>query len=323
MIQRLSTQLPEWARSTHPHVRYELGLAQRTSKRSRYFQAIGLSILVVLLFVGGYLIGTNFLQNAPGQNLTEGMMSVLYWPTFGLQILLQFLALMLTINTISEQKRRLTWDNLRATEGGAGLAVRARWASTYYRLRILIGLIIGIRIILIAGILYDLTSFQGRYIDLLINNITPEVSPLIGAILLAFLMTASILIPLTGMGLDAAIGLVLAVNIQQRVYAIMTMIVLVAVRVLVVVLLMVGAGQFINGQLATIGEINAWLLMGGYSAIGDWGLRFLHLGFYSEVWATVPYAILFGIGLLIFALLQSALTEWLLAFTIRRAEQIG
>ena len=54
------------------------------------------------------------------------------------------------------------------------------------------------------------------------------------------------------------------------------------------------------------------LLTGAYAAIGDWGLRFLHVEFYSEVWATIPYAIFFGIALLVFALGQSLVTEWIL-----------
>ena len=31
MLQRLGMELPDWARAKHPHVRYELGQAQRTS----------------------------------------------------------------------------------------------------------------------------------------------------------------------------------------------------------------------------------------------------------------------------------------------------
>jgi len=50
-------------------------------------------------------------------------MAVLFWPTFVLQIILQFAAMTLTVNTVSEQKRRMAWDNLRATEGRRGYRV--------------------------------------------------------------------------------------------------------------------------------------------------------------------------------------------------------
>jgi hypothetical protein len=322
MLQRLGMELPDWARPKHPHIRYELGQAARSSRRTKYLQAAGISLLVVLLFIGGYFIGTNFLQNVPGQSLTESAMAILFWPTLVLQIILQFAAMILTVNTVSEQKRRMAWDNLRATEGGAGVALRAKWASVYYRLRLLLGLVMVIRVVLVLGILYDLTGFQGRYIDLLINNITPEVSPIVGALLLAFLMTAALLLPLTAMGMQAAIGLFIAVNIQQRIYNVMAQVIIILVRLLIIAGLTYATTQFINNQI-TLGDGPAWILAGAYAAIGDWGLRFLHVGFYSEIWATIPYTIFFGIALLVFALGQSLVTEWILALTIRRAERIG
>lgn len=323
MLQRFfSIQLPDWAQSKHPHVRYELGQSSQSVRRRNYMKAAGFSLIIVLLYFGGYLIGTNYLQSAPGQNLTESAIAILFWPTFALQLILQFAAMIMTINTVTEQRRRLAWDNLRATEGGAGLALRARWATIYYRLRVILGLVLFFRVALILGILYDLTGFQGRYIDLLVINITPEVSPIIGALLMAFLMTAALLLPLTSIGLDAAIGLFIAVNIQQRVYNVMTQVIFVGLRLGLALGLTIAATQFINGQL-TLPDGSAWLLMGGYAALGDWGLKYLHTGFYSEVWATIPYAIFFGVALLVFSLLQSIITEAILAFTIRRAERIG
>lgn len=322
MLERLGMQLPGWARTTHPFVRYEIGSARPGNRRRRYLQAGGLALLLVVLFWIGYLIATRFLQEPAGQNLTESAMAVFFWPTLGLQILLQVAALALTVNTVSEQKRRQAWDSLRATEEGAGLALRARWISVYYRLRPLLVLVLFIRGLFILGILYDLTAFQGRYIDLLVNNITPDVSPIIGAFLVAFMMTASLLLPLTSVGLDAAIGLLISVQVQQRVYSVLMQFIVILLRLLIVGALLAGTTQFIGGNLP-MENATAWLFMGGFAGFGDWGLSFLHLGFFSEVWATVPYGILLGVGLLAFALLQSAVSEWLLAFAIRRAERIG
>ncbi len=322
MLQRLVGELPDWARASHPLVRYELGLVRPGIQRSRRLRVLGFALLIVLLYAGGYLLATNVFQNPPGQNLSEIAMAIAFWPTLALQILLQITALGLTVNMITEQKRRQSWDNLRATEGGAGLALRARWASVYYRLRPLIAVIILVRLGLIIAVLIDLTAFQGHYIDLLMNGVTPNLPPLVAALLLAFLMTAALLIPLTGTGLLAAIGLLISVNVQQRVYSVMLQLIVILVRLLVVAGLILGATQFINGDWQ-ISDLGAWLVMGGFGAFGDWGLKFLHLGFYSEVWATVPYSIFFGVLLLVFALLQSAITEWLLTLAIRRAERIG
>jgi hypothetical protein len=322
MMQRLSAQLPMWARTDHPVLRYELGRAQRVSRRTRYLRIAGYAALLVILLWGGYAIATSFFQNAAGQNLTESLSAVVFWPTLLVQVILQIAALTLTVNMVSEQKRRQTWDNVRATEDGAAVSLRARWALVFYRLRPLLAFVLLVRLLMIGGILVDLTAFQGRYIDLLINGVTPAVPPLVAALLLAFLMTASLLLPLTSVGLAAALGLLVSVNFQQRVYSVLTQVVLIVFLLLVTVLLTVGATQFVRGEL-TLSDGSALALMGSFAAVGDWGMSYLHLGFYSEIWATVPYAIFLGIALLIFAMAQSALAEWLLALAIRRAERNG
>jgi hypothetical protein len=156
----------------------------------------------------------------------------------------------------------------------------------------------------------------------LINGVVPDISPIVAALLLAFMMTASLLLPLTSIGLDAALGLLVSVTAQQRLYSVMTQLIVVAVRLALVIGLTVGATQFIRGDLS-LPDGAAWGLMGAFAGFGDWGLSYLHLGFYSEIWATIPFAIFLGIGLLIFSMAESALTEWVLNLAIRRAERNG
>ncbi|MBI5669510.1 MAG: hypothetical protein HZC41_16020 [Chloroflexi bacterium] len=322
MLSRLTGQLPAWARYDHPVTRYELGKTRLLPRRAQLLRAAGVILLGVLLFGGGYIIATGFFQNPPGQNLTEAAMSILFWPLLVIQIVMQIAALALTVNTVAEQKRRQAWDNLRSTAGGVNLTLRIRWASVYYRLRGLLAVVVVVRLLLIFGILYDLTAFQGKYIDLLVNGITPEISPLVGALLLAFLMTASLLLPLTSLGLSAAIGLLFSVWIQQRTYSTLALIVGIFARTALAVALLIGATQFIQGRL-TIPDPAAWLLMGGFAAFSDWGMSFLNLGFFSEIWASIPFGIFLGVALLLFAILQSALTEWVLTLAVRLAERNG
>jgi hypothetical protein len=339
MLQRFALQLPTWARQTHPHVRYELQAGQRVSRRGRYIRAILLSLLVILILAGGYVIGSGILQASLGQGeaqcatpvqftpnfrvLTECLSAITFWPGLGIQILLQIAALGLTMSMVSEQKRRLAWDNLRATEEGTSLALRARWISVYYRLRPFWIILLVLRFVLILGILYDLTSFQGRYIDLLTNPITPEIPPVASAVLVAFMMTAGLILPLTALGLDAAIGLYISVNVQNRFFAILLQLLFILLKLAVLAGLIIGVTQFMTGQLTTLTEPLPWLLMTGYAALGDWGLRYLYLGFFSEVWATVPFTILIGLVLLLWALAQSALSEWILNLAVKRADRIG
>ena len=322
MLQRITGQLPSWARNDHPVTRYELGMVRVLPRRAQVLRAAGIIFLGILLFAGGYAIATGFFRHPPGQNLTESAMAVLFWPTLVIQIFAQIAALALTVNTVAEHKRRQAWDNLRSTAGGVNLALRVRWGAVYYRLRGLLAVVLAIRLLLILGILYDLTAFQGKYIDLLVNGITPDISPLVGALLLAFMMTASLLLPLTSLGLSAAIGLLFSVWIQQRTYSTMTLIVGVFLRTALAVLLLIAATQFVQGQL-TIPDAAAWGMMGAYAGFSDWGLAFLNLGFFSEIWTSIPFGIFLGIALLFYAILQSAVTEWVLSQAVRLAERNG
>ncbi len=322
MIQRLAVQLPGWASRSHPILRYELSRAPRLSKRAQYFRALWIILLALGLASGGYLIATNFLRQPAGQNLTEQVLAVVFWPLLVVQVGMRISTILLTGGVISEEKRRQTWDNLRATEAGAELTLRTRWASVFYRMRPVLAILLGLRVILIAGILVDLTAFQGRYLDLLINGVTPEVSLPVAAVLLAFFMTAGLLLPLTGVGFDAALGLLIAAVFQQRTYAVIAQILIVLARLLIVGALALAATQFVDGSLDASG-LGAWLLVGGFAALGDWGLAFLNLGFYGEMWATIPYGIFFGLALLVFSMLQAAATDWILNLAVRQAERKG
>lgn len=323
MIQRFTGQLPLWARTEHPLLRYELARAAgRAPKRVQYIRALWIVLLGLLLAGGGYLIGTGFLQQPPGQTLTESMLNVVFWPMLVVQILVSGLALGLTGNTIAEESRRQTWDNLRATEVGAEMVIRTRWAAVFYRLRGLLAVVLIVRVALIGGILLDLTAFQGRYLDLIINGIVPDVALPVAALLLAFMMTASLLLPLTAMGFDAAMGLLIASVFQQRTYAVLAQILYIIFRIVVVGALVLAATQFVNGSLIA-SDVGAWALLGGFAAFGDWGLSFLNLGFFGEQWATVPFGIFLGLALLVFSLVQAAVTDWIVALAIREAERRG
>src|SRR5215468_8029652 len=106
MLQRLAIQLPEWARASHPLMRYELGRVARIPRRRQYTRIAAFVTLVLVLYWGGYAIATNFFQNAAGQNLTESLIAIVFWPTLVIQVIMQIVSLALTVNTVSEQKRR-------------------------------------------------------------------------------------------------------------------------------------------------------------------------------------------------------------------------
>jgi hypothetical protein len=323
MIRRLFlSNLPHWAQPQHPVLRYQRGRTVQPPARVRYLRALGVILLGALMLGAGYVIATGTFNRPAGQNWVEIINHTLYFPALALQVLARVIAVALTSGTVADEIRRQNWDNLRATERGAELTLRSRWASVFYRLRGLIGVILVVRFILIACLLWDLTAFQGKYIDLLISGITPDISVVMAILLLAGTMTAAIILPITGIGFDASVGALISSLVQTRAYSMLLQFLWLLFRVGITIVLSLEAARFLSGALVTT-DLNAWLLMGGYGAIGDWSLSYLNLGKYAEVWATVPYSIFFGLALMIFAIVQAFAADQLLALAVRRAQKRG
>jgi hypothetical protein len=323
MVRVFVGQLPPWARRDHPVLRHELGITARPAWRSRYLRALGVVVAAVLLLLLGAAIATDLFRRPAGQTPVETINYVLFWPLLIVQLIMSVIALTSTSSFVSDVIRRQNWDNLRATEQGAEMSMRARWVAVFYRYRGLLAVILLSRALLIGLMLWELTAFQGRYLDLLINGIVPDV-PLVAAVLLvSFTMTAALLLPLTSVGFDASIGLMISALVQQRTYSTLLQAVFIFVRVIVTALLLLGATLFLQGQVLQSADAVAWGVMALYGAVGDWGLAFLHLGRNSEIWATIPYGIMLGLALLIFALVQAAVADRLLLLAVRQAQKKG
>ncbi|MFN8528922.1 MAG: hypothetical protein U0670_09950 [Anaerolineae bacterium] len=323
MIQRLTGQLPTWARPTHPILRHELGQrGGRPRWQVRYTRAFMIIGLIAVLALIGVLTATGVGTHAAGQNIVESTNALLYYPLIIVQLVARIAAFLLTVETVGQQQRSGTWDHLRATEKGAELTLRARWATVFYRMRGLLGGITLLRIVLLGLMLYDLTSFQGRHLDLFIVGITPDVPLVLAVLLLSFMMTAGLLLPFTGVGLDASLGLLVSSHVQQRVYSVLIQVMFILVRVIVVGALLLAASTYLGGGLDLSSGVS-WVLLFAFAAVGDWGLAFLYLGRFGEVWAIVPYGILIGLALMIFAFVQAGLADAILGLAARRAQHRG
>ncbi|MCL4247329.1 MAG: hypothetical protein KJ065_04165 [Anaerolineae bacterium] len=333
MLERILGPLPAWARRDHPMLRYELRGGGKANRR--WLLLLGAGVLACLLLALGYIIATELLARPLSPNLTESINRVLYAPLLVLQILLGITALSISIGAIGEIIRRQQWDTLRVTEDGAGLTLRTRWAAVFYRVRPLLAIIVGLRLLLILGILWDLTAFQGQYLDLLISGIVPQMSipvpigqpsldlgVVAGIMLLAFMLTAAVLLPLTSVGFDAAAGLFLSTVFRQRAYNALVQFGLLLLRLLMIGVLLFAGFRFLSGQ-STVPDGLSFGVMFLFGALGDWGLYFLHLSSFGEVWAIVPYGIFLGLALLLFALVQAFLADRLLLWAIRRAQSLG
>jgi hypothetical protein len=337
MIRRIIGPLPTWATREHPVLNYHLRGQARRTRPQRYL--LGLLVLVMLAFLlaGGYAYATNLFANPPGQNLTESANRIFFFPLVILQLLVGVTSLSMTVGAVGEEQRRVTWDNLRATPSGAALTIRTRWAAVFHQSRFLLLVITALRLLLIFGLLRDLTAFQGDYLNLLIGGVTPTIPPTlggvpfavpVGAVLLSLFMTAAALLPFTTLALDAAVGLWLATRFHRRVYTLVIQFLLVLFRVVLVGGLVYVTLAFVDNNINLSVRLLDWLplewiTLFAFSGFADQGVKLLHLGFAGEVWVLTPYSVFIGPALLILAIGQAALADWILGRAIRTAERHG
>jgi hypothetical protein len=318
MLKFLISQLPDWARPNHPILQYELApLKQVESRKTRFLKIL---ILALILGLGGYLYATTIYVSPTQNNITDLAWRTLYFPTLLIQVITSILALSLGISSVGQERHNRTWDNLRATEIGAELTLRTRWIAILYRLRAPIIAILLVRVVLLIGLLYDITAFGGLYPEMLTQNLTPIVADArIGLVVLVFIMTATMLLPITMIASSAGIGLLISVGIKNRTYSATLQAILILIQLLVTIGLLIALSQFLLGQLDLTGSALFTLFM-GYSSFGDWGLLFLQLGSVGEIWAIVPYGIFIGIGLVVLMLIQSAVTDGMLWLAVKLSE---
>jgi len=324
MIRRIFGELPEWAKAQHPLLRYELKRNQlEQDLRARLLRIMGWVFVLSILLLGGYVYATDWLSTDPGINQTQGLWRILFFPILIVQVILRVAGLSLGIGAISDERNRQTWDNLRVTEQGAMLALHTRWVAVFYRLRGLIYTIIAARIAVILALLWELTSMRGGFLNILSGNSVPSVPLSLGVILLAATMTAALLLPVTGTGIDIAVGLWISATIKNRAVAAIWQILYIVFRVASIALLLLGATRLLEGDLE-LEPLVSWLLMGAFSAFGDWGLSLMQLSqIVQEVWSSIPYSIFYGLLLLAIALIQVAVANGILLLAVRSAERNG
>lgn len=290
--------LPHWAQSDHPLLQYELTPYRGRGGRGRF------AALAVLLGGSAAIYAAAILSPAGGANPTSLLWRSLYYPTLILQLATMMAALTLGAAAVGGERSRKTWESLRATEFGAGLALRARWAGILYRLRAPICAILLARIFLKAGMIYDLTAFDGLYAQMLAAQASPPLpAPRLELPLIALAATVALLLPVAQIAVAAAFGILLSVAVRERLFAALIHALLIACQ-----LALAAAGAFaLSPALQARAPLEtAWsyALALAYSAFGDWGLLAAQLGSLGEIWrgAAFGWTISPALALLLFAL---------------------
>lgn len=310
----------EWAEHSKPLLRYEQSRnAPDTRSQARFWRVIGSVGLLSVLLLIGYFFATNGLQTSLDRPYSQSLWRLLIIPLFLMQVILQVAAFSLGISAIGAERRRQTWDNLRATERGTEISLQTRFPAIFSQLFGYAAFIAIGRLLLLGAILYEVMSFQGDYLNLLSARSNPVVSLELGMILLGAFMTAFVLLPITATCLNIALGLFLSSWSRSRVTTGIFQILLIGLRFLSASLLFYFSWQFAYGGIV-LEPIPGLALLSSSAAFGDWGLLLSQLSLAGELWRTVPFSILIGFGLLLWVIAQVFLTQGLIKLAVRAAE---
>jgi hypothetical protein len=317
MLARLFyNQLPFWARPEHPVMHYILGYE---AARPRQQWLRGFLVLLCL----GIVVALSFAYTSTNQD-SQSYRDFMYYPLIGISLLMQLLALAITANTIALERQKGTWETLQITASGAGTSLRARWISVFYRLRWFLIPVILSRLVFVGFLVYDMTDFEGRAIDVLIIGISPEISVELAVLMLSALMTAAIIQPLVALAFDSAVGIFVSVISQHRGLAILTTILLMVGRVAISGLALFLGWQILdsNGTTAEIlnlGQLEASARLIFLATQGDLSLRLLDLNILGSIWADVPDGFYVTASILAWVVLQAFVANGLVHLAAWRA----
>lgn len=274
------------------------------------------------LLTVGYLCalvaGTTVIHLSVG-DLSQTFIAV-YLPTTVAQTILSVLIFAHTLHLSASFHQARRWDVLRVTPDGVALTFRAFWAeAVYFRLRGSVGLLLyAPRLLLLALLIYDATGFRHEYLAIIANAHTPILPPLTEIPLIAMLITAAFALPLTSLGLEAAVGLYLSTYTRRLRTVLFILIPLILAR-----MLWTGAALWAAYHVLLDGVASpeqGWLTLLGVNALVDWGVSGLHLPLVDRVWTAIPYSALLGPVLLGLAALHTVLTALLLRLAARRMQ---
>ncbi len=313
--------LPAWAGPEHPLLQYELShFRGRGGRRGLIVQ---LATLSILLGGSAALYAATLLSPATGTNLTGLIWQSIYYPTLVLQLLTMIMALALGAAAVGGERSRKTWDNLRVTEFGAGLALRARWAGILYRLRAPITLILLVRFILIVGMLYDLTAFGGLYAQMLGAHARPPLPDWrLDLLLIALVITVNLLLPFLQIASVAAFGILLSVAVREQIYAAVIQMLVIAVQLAFAVAGALTIAQMMRSNTPPVSDWS-YALFFGYTAFGDWGLLLAQLGSLGEIWHRVPFGTSISLGLMILLMALALAADGMIWLAARLSESQG
>lgn len=310
-------EVPAALRHSDPALRHTLGASRQQIWKSAATQFTLASLLIVAAW---FWVGAGFTDT--DSSYSETVMAVLLLPTILVQMMLSVSVFVTTAGAVNAEKRRGTWTDIRATPEGVALALRGYWAAAvFYRLRGLMLFIYALRLVMIGLLLYDLSGFRGEYIYHMTARVVPEVSPIVGGLLLVITVTAALLMPVVVIAFDAALGLLVAAFVTQRAFLGLARVVIGVSRSIASLMIALVAFSVLLDNSDTSQGVE-WGLGLAHGIIGDMGFAYLNAPTLSMLWQRVDYSILLGVVMLLIVFTLALLTDLMIRWAMRRAQRI-
>ncbi|MGJ3238399.1 MAG: hypothetical protein ACFE0Q_06815 [Anaerolineae bacterium] len=318
MLRRLWGDIPAWADPQHnPLLRYEY-VRQQTGTSSAVWRVLGAVLSLSLLILIGYAYSVLGFPNTSQAPYPLMLWRALIVPLIIVQVFTRALATAFAFYIVPAERQRQTWDDRRATLNGASLSIYSWWLALLWRVRNLF--IVGLvgRGLLLLGICYEVTRLHGAYLDLLTARAIPAVPFLGGILLLSAFLTGLIVLPLLLTGVDVALALWLSLWVRNRTLLSILQTLIVSGQILLTLGLSALSLQVITQDMPS--GIYGTLIIGTSTLFADGGLMLAQLTQAGELWARLPYGILIGGVMIVWALMQIALIRTILRSAVQIAE---
>lgn len=324
---------PTWARKDSPLLRYHIREREIHTLRVLLFQVLPATLLFVLL---GYVAATRLFSQTLPQDISGQALAVLRYPSVALQFILVTLTFMLTVSSLGEARRRGRWAAVQVTSVGVENWFYARIAGLFYRVAVLLALVMAFRLVLFLLMLFDLTAYEGRYLHHLLLNLEYGLPLTVGGVvfaepvallLLALLLVTLTLLPFAALFLEGAMGMLLSTFTANRSAEIVLQVLWYLGRAALMLALIYWGDVLAANAISLDGIDNSalemaalWLLTLAHALFGDWGLRLAHLDTLHNLWLVVPYGWMFGLVLWVAVFGQMMLAQRLLRWAMHRAQ---
>jgi len=291
------------------------GRRWRMSRLGRWALAWRVLLLSGLLPLGWAYAQADYLHG--GGSLSETLWRGLYLPLVAWGWWTSLLAL---LSGVDLGQHKPTWEALRASERGVQLTLHAYWLAGFTRLRFELGVALLGRLALLGGLLLELVSLRGGYLNILAANLTPPASQGLALALLVLALAAALALPLVSVGLELALSLWLARAVGARWQRDLAYGLLLLLRFglgLAALLAFSGLPSLAgSGEAAAVG---AALL--GALGFGDGGLLAFSLSQSAQTWALLPHGLALALLWPALLLLLALLSDALLALAVQAAQR--